>query len=40
MPWHGMMFVRRPLSHEEGYGEGEFVCEYKHAMMLGSKEDG
>ena len=41
MPWHGCMLVRRPLRFEaDRYGEGEFVCEYKHAMMLASKEDG
>ena len=41
MPWHGCMLVRKPLRREaDQYGEGEFVCEYKDAMMLGSKEDG
>lgn len=41
MPWHGCMLIRKPLRFERAkYGEGEFVCEYKHAMMLGSKEDG
>ena len=41
MPWHGCMLVRKPLRHErDRYGEGEFVCEYKHAMMLGTKEGG
>ena len=41
MPWHGCMLVRKPLRFERArYGEGEFVCEYKHAMMLTSKEDG
>ena len=36
------MLVRKPLRFErERYGEGEFVCEYKHACMLGTgKEDG
>ena len=41
MPWHGCMLIRKPLRFERAtYGEGEFVTEYKHAMMLGSKEDG
>ena len=41
MPWHGCMLVRKPLPAEAGrYGLGEYVCEYKDAMMLGSKEDG
>ena len=35
------MLVRKPLRFErDRYEEGEFVCEYKHAMMIGSKEDG
>ena len=39
--WHGCMMIRKPLRFErEEYGEGEYVCSYKHAMMLGSKEDG
>ena len=40
MPWHGCMLVRKPRASEAQYGAGEFVCEYKDAMMLGSKEDG
>ena len=41
MPWHGCMLVRKPLASEAvSYGLGEYVCEYKDAMMLGSKEDG
>ena len=35
------MLIRKPLPNEAAlYGLGEFVCEYKDALMLGSKEDG
>ena len=39
MPWHGVMFVRKPRE-AESVATGEFVVSYVDAMMADKKEDG
>ena len=39
MPWHGVMFIRRPHGDEK-VEDGEFVVSYIDAMMNDKKEDG
>ena len=39
MPWHGVMFVRKPRE-AENVATGEFVVSYVDAMMADKKEDG